>query len=99
VPLSPAPKLLLNPDVGVSPPRTRRRFTAEHNRVVLQAVAACTAPGEIGALLRREGLYSWHLTAWLNAVDDEQLRADHWVDRETVGARGVIGRSLFRSNG
>jgi len=42
----------------------RRRFTAAYKRKVLDEAARCTAPGEIGALLRREGLYSSHLTAW-----------------------------------
>ena len=64
VPLSPAPTLVLNPDVGVSPTRTRRRFTAAYKRQILDAAAACTRPGEIGALLRREGIYSSHLSRW-----------------------------------
>jgi transposase-like protein len=64
VSLSPAPTLVLNPDVSVSATRTRRRFTAAYKRQILDAAAACTRPGEIGALLRREGLYSSHLTAW-----------------------------------
>ena len=41
----------------------RRTFTAEYKAQILEAVAAC-GPGAIGALLRREGLYSSHLTAW-----------------------------------
>ena len=41
----------------------RRRFSAEYKRRILQEASAC-APGEIGALLRREGLYSSHLTHW-----------------------------------
>jgi len=56
VPLSLAPTLGLNPDVSVSATRTRRRFTAAYKRRLLDAAAACTRPGEIGALLRREGL-------------------------------------------
>ena len=40
---------------------TRRRFTAEYKLRVLGEAAACTEPGEIGALLRREGLYTSHL--------------------------------------
>src|SRR3989304_1176453 len=39
----------------------RRRFTAEYKRRILQEADACTQHGEIGALLRREGLYSSHL--------------------------------------
>ena len=62
--MSPVPTLLLTADGGVSPTRTRRRFTAAYKRDILTAAAACTAPGEIGAWLRREGLYSSHLTAW-----------------------------------
>jgi transposase-like protein len=42
----------------------RRRFTAEYKLRVLQEVDACSEPGEIGALLRREGLYSSHLVVW-----------------------------------
>jgi len=42
---------------------TRRRFSAEYKLRILQATDHC-APGEVGALLRREGLYSSHLTNW-----------------------------------
>ena len=43
---------------------TRRRFTAEYKLTVLREADACTEPGEIGCLLRREGLYSSHLYLW-----------------------------------
>lgn len=49
---------------------TRRTFTAEYKKRVLKEAARCTKPGEIGALLRREGLYSSHLTTWRHAVRD-----------------------------
>ncbi len=42
----------------------RRRFTARYKLQVLQQADACTQQGEIGALLRREGLYSSHLSCW-----------------------------------
>ncbi|MFT7625722.1 MAG: transposase [Myxococcota bacterium] len=42
----------------------RRRFSAKYKRRILRESAACTARGELGALLRREGLYSSHLTKW-----------------------------------
>jgi transposase-like protein len=42
----------------------RRRFTAEYKLEILERAEACTRPGEIGELLRREGLYTSHLTAW-----------------------------------
>ena len=42
----------------------RRQFTAEYELRILDEAAQCTEPGQIGALLRREGLYSSHLTTW-----------------------------------
>ena len=42
----------------------RRRFTAEYKLGVLREVEGCKGRGELGALLRREGLYSSHLTQW-----------------------------------
>ncbi|WP_309672002.1 hypothetical protein [Gemmatimonas sp.] len=48
----------------MSPTRTRRQFTATYKLQILAAADACTKPGELGALLRREGLYSSHLAVW-----------------------------------
>src|SRR4051812_20893475 len=45
----------------------RRRFTAEYKAKILKEVSLCAQRGELGALLRREGLYSSHLTAWRTA--------------------------------
>jgi transposase-like protein len=42
----------------------RRRFTAEYKRKVLREADHCKQPGEIGGLLRREGLYWSHLANW-----------------------------------
>lgn len=50
----------------------RRRFTAEYKRKILREVDAC-APGAIGALLRREGLYSSHLVEWRKLRDRGEL--------------------------
>ena len=52
------------PEVEVVAKASRRRFTAEYKRQILREADACTEPGAIGALLRREGLYSSHLTTW-----------------------------------
>jgi transposase-like protein len=52
------------PAVEVVAKPTRRRFTAEYKRRILREADACTEPGAIGALLRREGLYSSNLTTW-----------------------------------
>ena len=49
------------PDPEVSERPTRRRFTAEYKLRILQEADECSKPGEIGSLLRREGLYSSHL--------------------------------------
>jgi transposase len=51
----------------------RRRFTAEYKRKVLQEADACTESGQVGALLRREGLYSSHLTTWRQARERGEL--------------------------
>ena len=53
----------------------RRRFTAEYKLEVLREADGCTKPGETGALLRREGLYSSHLTAWRKQRDEGALGA------------------------
>ena len=54
-----------NPEV-VAKPR-RRQFTAAYRLRILEEAERCTASGEVGRLLRREGLYSSHLTAWRKA--------------------------------
>jgi transposase-like protein len=51
----------------------RRRFTAEYKRRIVREAERCTMPGGIGALLRREGLYSSSLTAWRAARDRGEL--------------------------
>jgi transposase-like protein len=52
------------PDPAVSEKPVRRRFTAEYKLRILREADRCTEPGQLGALLRGEGLYSSHLTAW-----------------------------------
>lgn len=51
----------------------RRRFTAEYKLRILQEADRTTAPGAIGALLRREGLYSSHLVDWRRQRDEGRL--------------------------
>ena len=60
------------PDPEVSDKPKRRRFTAEYKRKFLKQADACR-PGELGALLRREGVYSSSLTAWRSARDRGEL--------------------------
>ncbi len=51
-------------DPEVVPQAKRRQFSAAYKERILAEADACTEPGEIGALLRREGLYSSYLTSW-----------------------------------
>jgi transposase-like protein len=51
----------------------RRFFTAEYKRKILQEADACAEPGQLGALLRREGLYSSHLVVWRRARQNGEL--------------------------
>ena len=67
--VSPAPP----PDPEVSERAARRRFTAEYKLRVLRQADAGAGPGEVGALLRREGLYSSHLASWRAARREGSL--------------------------
>lgn len=52
------------PDPEVTPRARRRTFSAAYKARILAEADACTERGQIGALLRREGLYSSHLSNW-----------------------------------
>jgi transposase len=52
------------PDPEVPEKNTRRKFTAAYKLRIIQEAEQCKKPGDIGILLRREGLYSSHLTTW-----------------------------------
>ena len=56
------------PDAEVVDKPTRRRFSPSYKLRVVEEADRCTEPGEVGRLLRREGLYSSHLTTWRKAV-------------------------------
>jgi len=53
----------------------RRTFSAEYKLRILREAEGCTQPGEIGALLRREGLYSGHLSKWRRQREAGALEA------------------------
>ncbi len=57
------------PDPEVAEKPKRRRFSAEYRLRIVREADACKAPGEVGALLRREGLYSSLLSAWRRQRD------------------------------
>ena len=62
------------PDPEVVAKPTRRRFSAEYRLRILEEADRCTQPGEIGRLLRREGLYSSHLSVWRKARRNGSLK-------------------------
>jgi transposase-like protein len=61
------------PAIEVVAKATRRRFTVEYKRKIVRKADACKTAGAIGALLRREGLYSSHLTTWHAARERGEL--------------------------
>jgi transposase len=62
------------PDPELVEQAKRRSFTAEYKARILAEADACTQPGEIGELLRREGLYTSHLTYWRKQRRDGALK-------------------------
>ena len=63
------------PDPELVERARRRRFSAEYKLRILRQADACSKPGEIGALLRREGLYSSLLTEWRRQRERGSLAA------------------------
>ncbi len=70
------------PDPEVPPRAKRRQFSSEYKQRILEEADACTERGQIGALLRREGLYSSHLDKW------RQQRAQGTLTGSTAKPRG-----------
>ena len=65
---TPAP----DPEVVAKP--ARRQFSAAYRLRILEEADRCTEPGEVGRLLRREGLYTSHLSAWRKARREGSLQ-------------------------
>jgi transposase len=63
------------PDPELVERPARRRYSAEYKLRIVAEAGACERPGEIGALLRREGLYTSHLTYWRKQRDAGALEA------------------------
>lgn len=53
----------------------RRKFTASYKRRIVREADACSNPGAVGALLRRERLYSSHLSNWRQEIEAIELAA------------------------
>ena len=62
------------PDPELVEQAKRRSFTAEYKAKILAEADACSRPGEVGELLRREGLYTSHLTYWRKQRKDGALK-------------------------
>jgi len=60
-------------EVEVMAKPSRRRYTAEYKLGILREAEGCTGRGEVGALLRREGLYSSNLTQWRKQREHGEL--------------------------
>jgi len=80
----------------------RRRFTADYKLAILTEADEAREPGEIGALLRREGLYSSHLTTWRRQRDEGALIAlsrprgrkpEHPLEKENRELRGRLQKT------
>ena len=54
----------MHPDPEVVATARRRQFSGSDKRRILEAADRCTQPGDLGALLRKEGIYSSHLNTW-----------------------------------
>ena len=63
------------PNPEVPEKASRRSYTAEYKRRILREAEGCKERGQVGALLRREGLYSSNLTAWRHQVERGTLDA------------------------
>ncbi len=63
------------PDPEVPEKKPRRKFTAKYKLRILAEAEACNKPGQIGALLRREGLYSSSLSSWRRQKENGLLEA------------------------
>jgi transposase len=90
------------PATEVSAKAKRRKFTAEYKARIVREAEECKQTGEIGALLRREGLYSSHLVTWRQQAKGGELAALSPKRRgpkpKEVDARDVEIAKLRREN-
>ena len=86
------------PNPEVEPKAVRRQFSAQYKRSILEQAERCNHLGDVGALLRREGLYSSHLSNWRRQRDEGLVprKRGRKVDPATADRR-VIDK-LAREN-
>ena len=89
------PETVIPPNPEVTQVAKRRRFSAQYKTKVLREVDACTKSGEISTLLRREGLYSSHLSVWRRQRAASELQA---LTPKTRGRRPVQKNPLASEN-
>ena len=84
------------PEPEVVATAQRRQFTSGDKRRILDAADRCTQPGEIGALLRKEGIYSSHLATWRKqrAADERAALEPHKRGRKADPAQAEDRRVL-----
>jgi transposase len=92
----PAPKTAAEiiPDPEVNAKATRRRFTSEYKRRILQEADSCDSGG-IAALLRREGLYSSHLTTWRHQREQAEIAG---LEPRKRGRKAMLRNPLAAEN-
>lgn len=81
-----------DPEVAAT---TYRRFSAQEKLRIMEAADACTEPGEIGALMRREGIYSSYLSRWRKARARGKLNG---VGRRKRGPKRLLESELSDVN-
>jgi len=72
-----------------------RRFSAKEKLRIMEEAEACTEPGEIGALVRREGIYSSYLSRWRRARDRGQLDG---LNGKKRGRKRSVDQELAEEN-
>jgi transposase-like protein len=86
---------IVPPDPEVPEKPVRRRFTAKYKLDILRQADACNEAGSLGALLRREGLYSSNLTTWRRQRDEGTLAA---LTPKQRGRKGIKPDPLALEN-
>ena len=80
-------KVEKNPEVAQK--AARRRFTAEYKRRIAIEAERCSQPGEVGSLLRREGLYSSVVQRWRRQLREESLSSSEKSNSKPSPAQEV----------
>ena len=88
-----------DPEVRVDQPKKRRNLTAKYKLQILREADACKDAGELGALLRREGLYSSLLSNWRRERKEGKLSASRETKRGPKPVFSEVEQELFQLRG